>query len=88
MQLVVPLGPGGDNTTVSRPIEFSYLQPGLWSLRATIATTEKRIIDFCNIPIEAKRKTALTIFMQNTPPNATYQVNNGPATPAQPCTQK
>jgi hypothetical protein len=85
MQLVVPFGPGGDNTMVSRLIEFKYLQPGSWSLRATIATPEKRTINFCNIPVQGNSKTALTIFMQNTPPNATYQVDNGAATPAQPC---
>ena len=88
MLLVVPLVPGGDNTMVSRLIEFSQLQPGLWSLRATIATTEKRILNFCNIPVQANSKTALTIFTQNAPPNAVYQVNNGPATPAEPCTQQ
>jgi len=84
MQLVVPLGPGGDNTMVSRPIEFSYLQPGLWSLRATVAAPEKKTFNFCNIPVQANSKTALTI----TPPNATYKVNDGPATPTQPCPQQ
>ena len=83
--LLTPLAPGGNNTMVSRPIEFRELQPGLWSLRATIATTEKRIINFCNIPVQPDSKTALTIFMQNTPPDAAYQVNNGPATRIQPC---
>ncbi len=83
--LDAPLEPGKDNTMVSRPIVFDRLQPGLWSLRATIANPEKRVINFCNILVQPEGKTALTIFMQNMPPNAVYKVNDGPAKPAELC---
>ena len=84
MLLAVSLAPAAGNM-VSRLIEFRNLQPGLWSLRATIPTMENRKINFCNIPVEADSETAVTIFMHNTPPNAAYKVNNGLATSIQPC---